>query len=790
MKFTDLWNLKPLPQPQAVIAGKGYRITVLTPFLLRLEYDAQERFCDQATQIAICREFSLPDYTVQEKDGWLTVETEGLRLVYNQQPFSTSGLRVTLNGATTGCAATWRYGDHFGNLHGTTRTLDTIDGSCPLEDGLMSTEGYAVLDDAHSMLMDMEGNLLPAQEHGIDLYLFCYGTHYRECLHDFYHLSGHTPIVPRYALGNWWSRYHPYTEETYMQLMERFHQEQIPLSVAVIDMNWHITNIDPKYGSGWTGYTWDRTCFPDPPRMMKKLHDIGLRVTLNDHPADGLRGFEDLYPDMAREMGIDPATEEPIPYDAASRKYQEAFEKVVLDDFRKKGVDFWWIDWQQRGTSSVPGVDELFTLNHTRYLYELKQNHIPMTFSRYGGPGSHRYPIGFSGDTVITWDSLAFQPYFTATAANIGYGWWSHDIGGHMNGSHDEELAARWVQFGVFSPIMRLHSSTSEYARKEPWIYNTQSSQVMKRFMQLRHRLLPWMYTCNVQASENGAALLRPVYYDYDCRSNYHLLRNEYLLGDSMLVCPVVTPADSNTLLAKTPAYLPEGEWVDFFNGHRYHGKRQVEFYRPLEEMPVLVKPGTIVPMDGAPVLENGCALPTILNLRVFAGGSGSFRLIEDNGMMAGSPEYRRAETSFTLKQDNSLTLTIAAPEGHADVVPAKRRYTVELVGVDSTLPDHCSCGYTSSYDADRRTLVLELDCSAAQGAVVTWNAVPSCPALDIPRMLQDLMFPMKLSTSHKELTARSFRAIDNKLDLLAELRCHHLCDELMGALIELCCIE
>ena len=139
-------------------------------------------------------------------------------------------------------------------------------------------------------------------------------------------------------------------------------------------MNWHTTRIDPKYGAPWTGYTWDQTCFPNPERMLSWLHAHGLRVTLNDHPADGVRACETLYPAMAQAMGMDPQGEAPIPYDAASPRFQQAFEQVVLDDFRCKGVDFWWIDWQQKGGSSKPGMDPLFTLNHTRYLYALRQD--------------------------------------------------------------------------------------------------------------------------------------------------------------------------------------------------------------------------------------------------------------------------------------------------------------------------------------------------------------------------------------------------------------------------------
>ena len=143
------------------------------------------------------------------------------------------------------------------------------------------------------------------------------------------------------------------------------------------------------------------------------------------------------------------------------------------------GVDFWWLDWQSGPHSRVAGIDPLWMLNHFHFLDSARDGRRPLTFSRYAGPGSHRYPVGFSGDTVISWASLAFQPYFTATASNIGYGWWSHDIGGHMFGGKDDELATRWLQLGVFSPILRLHSSANEFTTKEPWTYAPEARAVM-----------------------------------------------------------------------------------------------------------------------------------------------------------------------------------------------------------------------------------------------------------------------------------------------------------------------
>ena len=129
-------------------------------------------------------------------------------------------------------------------------------GKLPMEHGLMSRKSYSLFDDSRSMVLTEDGWIEPRKEGVQDIYFFGYGHKYLECLKDFYHLCGKTPLLPRYALGNWWSRYHRYTEEEYKELVERFEKEEIPFSVAVVDMDWHLVDdVDPKYGTGWTGYT-------------------------------------------------------------------------------------------------------------------------------------------------------------------------------------------------------------------------------------------------------------------------------------------------------------------------------------------------------------------------------------------------------------------------------------------------------------------------------------------------------------------------------------------------------
>ena len=178
-------------------------------------------------------------------------------------------------------------------------------------------------------------------------------------------------------------------------------------------------------------------------------------------------------------------------------------------------------DWQQIGGSLRPGYDTLWMLNHYFFVDSAKSGEYPVTFSRYGGVGSHRYPIGFSGDTIMTWASLAFQPYFTATAANIAYGWWSHDIGGHIRGEWDDEMQLRWLQYGVFSPIMRLHSTKHPLMLKEPWNFPPAIEAEMTRWMRLRHALIPYLYTMAERCHREDMPLVVPLYYEWPKETIY-----------------------------------------------------------------------------------------------------------------------------------------------------------------------------------------------------------------------------------------------------------------------------
>ncbi|MDE7201440.1 MAG: DUF5110 domain-containing protein, partial [Lachnospiraceae bacterium] len=423
--------------------------------------------------------------------------------------------------------------------------------------------------------------------------------------------------------------------------------------------------------------------FPDPAGFLEWLHGQGLHVTLNVHPAGGVQGHEEMYEAMGRALGMDAADIEkelPISFDISDEKFVEAYFAYLHHPQEKAGVDFWWIDWQQGDVSKVEDMDPLWMLNHYHFLDNGREGKRPMTFSRYAGPGSHRYPVGFSGDTITTWKSLDFQPFFTATASNIGYGMWSHDIGGHMQGVRDDELSGRWVQFGVFSPIMRLHSSNSRFNSKEPWRYRTEIRVVIEDFLRLRHKMIPYLYTMNYRQYAEGIPMILPMYYQYPKEREAYKVPNQYLFGSAMMVAAITTPCIKDLKMAKTSVWLPEGEWYDIFTGVCYHGGRRMNLYRDITTIPVLARAGAIIPFQ-EDYMENTSRNPKQLHLYVYTGENGCFTLYEDDNTTTGYQNQKCAKTSYKW-QEQEGSLRICRVEGECSLIPEKRDYIITFCGI------------------------------------------------------------------------------------------------------------
>ncbi|WAA12105.1 glycoside hydrolase family 31 protein [Fervidibacillus halotolerans] len=781
----------PKAMKKAIIKGKNYRFTVLTEKLIRLEYSEHGTFEDRATQTVINRKFPLPKFEVVERQDQLEIITDHFHLYYTYGPFSKHSLWIDVKNNYSHYRNRWYYGEPFETLKGTARTLDQVDGALPLEEGIQSKNGFSIIDDSKSCILANEETILPREPGQVDLYFFAHGRDYLAGLRDFYTLTGTTPLLPRFTLGNWWSRYWKYDEESYKNLIRRFQKEDIPFSVSVIDMDWHLVDIPEKYGSGWTGYTWNKELFPDPDRFLQWLHNQGMHVTLNVHPADGVRPHEEMYERMAKALGVDVEKEHPIPFDITDKKFRDAYFKFLHHPEEKRGVDFWWIDWQQGTTSKIPGADPLWLLNHFHSLDFQKRRKRPLILSRYAGVGSHRFPIGFSGDTVISWDSYRFQPYFTATASNIGYTWWSHDIGGHFEGEKDDELALRWLQFGVFSPIMRLHSSSSPFNGKEPWRYPEHISNIMKKYLRLRHQFVPYLYTMNWRTHRNEHPLMMPMYYLYPMENEAYEVPNQYFFGSELIVAPVTEKIDRDLQLAPVTLWLPEGNWIDFFTGRMYKGGGKLKLFRGLEQIPIFAKEGAIVPLAKHQPGKNTIENPTELEIIVFPGKSNTFSLYEDDGM---SLEYETGHFVETKMEWNweEKTFTIDSAEGDRSVIPEKRNIWIHFRGVQDwkhvkVQVDGKTIPVKGQYDTETNTYTF---------IVENWNVKTKLAVQivdenimktehDYKEGIFQLLNRAQISFPLKDRIYKIVNETDDKWKIIRQLRTMDLSEMLFDAILE-----
>ena len=706
---------RPLALKENMVTGKNYRFTVLTPSLIRMEYSENGVFEDRASQSVFFRDFPKTEFVCTEKDGTVILDTEELTVKYAvNKAFSAETLSVKLKNEP---ASLWRFGDEFEDLGGTAKTLDGTYGEIPLGRGVCSQFGFSVMDDSDSMMLDGNGWISPRRSQGIDIYFFGYGYKYLEAVKAFYRLTGAPTFLPGYVFGNWWSRYHAYTQDEYQELITRFEKENIPFSVGVIDMDWHLVKDIPEGENGWTGYTWNEKLFPDYKAFLKFLKGKKLKTALNLHPALGVRNYEAMYEKMANAMGIDPKSGEPVKFDIISPEFMENYFDILHHPYEEDGVDFWWMDWQQ-GTDyrwihepNKPGelqnpleaVDPLWMLNHLHILDISRNGKRPVFFSRFSGPGSQRYSIGFSGDSMVCWNSLKFQPYFTSTASNIGYSWWSHDIGGHMGGYRESELTVRWMQFGVFSPINRLHSTHDEFLKKEPWEHEERYGKIMKDLLRLRHSLFPYIYTMNYKSHTELIPLVQPMYYHYPKNTDAYEVKNQYMFGSELMVSPITEKSNSVTGRGRTTTWLPKGEWYDFFDGTRYHSEkgRKIDNYRALDKMPVFAKSGAIVPM--AQYTSNQLVNSENMEVYVFPGQSNSFVMYEDEGDYDNYKNGAYAKTKFTLNWGDKCEFRIEKAEGDFSQIPEKRKWTVHLRGfykdTDATLSVN---GKAVDYKAER----------------------------------------------------------------------------------------
>ena len=694
----------PKADAKAVVTSGTARFTVLTPQLIRMEWSADGQFEDRATLTFVNRETPVPEFKVRESKSKLTITTPALTLTYLKNgKFSDKNLKAvfTLNGKEV----VWTPGmENPQNLLGTTRTLDGADGSKlkePMEQGILSRAGWSLIDDSQRHVLTPDGSeweeWVEARPEGDrqDLYLFAYGHDYKQALADYALVAGRAPMPPKYTLGYWWSRYWQYSDNEFVDLVNKLKSMDVPIDVLIVDMDWHETwglrkSNSPKdeYGQriGWTGYTWQKELFPSPANFLKWTENEELKVALNLHPASGIQPYEAVYDDFTKEYGWSEKGKS-VPFKIDERKWADAYFKTVLEPMERDGVDFWWLDWQQwKESKYTPGLSNTFWLNHTFFNHAERQNPglRPFIYHRWGGLGSHRYPLAFSGDTYATWPMLAYLPYFTATASNVNYGWWGHDIGGHMfhktQKATDPELYTRWLQYGVFTPIFKTHSTKDPRIERCIWCFPDHMF-LMRDAIRLRYTLAPYIYNAARENYDTGVGMCRPMYYDYPESDKAYETPEQFMFGNDILATTITQPVDSITGLAPRTIWFPEGAWFDCATGSMYEGGRTEELHYTLAENPHYAKAGSIIPMNPATVknLQQPC---DTLVLTFIPGGDGQLRHYEDDGM---SQQYKTnyAVTTVSKKQEgNTVRVRISPREGSFAGASDNRSYELRFPAV------------------------------------------------------------------------------------------------------------
>ncbi len=702
---------QPLAESDSIILSGNTRFTVLATGVIRMEYSSNAAFEDRPSQLMWFRKQPKIPFSKYVSEDKVEIVTDELHLVCcnTLEKFSSQTLRITLLKS----GAVYQFGsEDSGNLGGTVRTLDGKNGPVEISPGLISRSGWSLVDDSDSPVFDEQGWPCSRQEGNQDFYFFGYGSDYKKCINQFCALSGSIPLPPRFVFGNWWSRYWAYSQSELETLVEDFAKHGIPLSVCVVDMDWHI--VKNPYHRGWTGYSWNRDLFPDPEGFFRFLHTRGIRSSLNLHPRDGVHPHEDAYAKMAEYMGIDFTSKQPVEFNVADPKFMKGYFEFLHHPLEQSGVDFWWIDWQQGTESGIKGLDPLFQLNHLHFLDSARDGKRPFIFSRYCGLGGHRYPIGFSGDTHVTWQSLAFQPYFTSTAANVGFCYWSHDIGGHFHGTEDPELYLRWVQFGVFSPILRIHSSNSSFQDRRPFVYDPTTFQIIRDAMRLRHSIIPYIYSCSRLTEITSVPFVRPMYFEYPQQEEAFVTPAQYYFGKDLIVAPFTNPVNPETGLSSQLVWLPQGHWYNFFSGEYMGGDRLFHEFGGKDQIPVYAPAGSIIPCASDCCTEAD-KNPHSLKVKVFAGASGEFVLYEDDGV---SQEYKSGayvETLLTQKwNENSMEIRINPSSGNQMCIPCNRNWILEIFGIDkrctvSVKVNQLEKSFTHTYDSLKEVLLVEV---------------------------------------------------------------------------------
>ena len=643
---------------ECVFVGNKYRITVLTERLVRLEYNENGMFENYPTEVIWYRNLPKPEFTVSETDSTLKIITKYFELFYKKEKKfdggkinPTSNLRINLLNTNK----IWYYNHPEARNYGTS-PYNLKDKK--FVKGLYSLDGFATIDDSKTSLILENGSFKKRDNAGIDLYVFLYNKDFYYCLSDYFALTGHPPLIPRFALGNWWCKSDFYNEFDIVNIVNEFQKNNVPISIFMLD-KWN--KID--------SYEFNEH-YKDPSSVLKFLNSKNIKPGLViDDPLEfksNTKNYDKLKSYLTTDKNGN------IPFNLFDARTVDAYLKLIVHPLNQFGTDLYFIN-----NFTKNNEERNFILKHYLFYDKYQNQNVRSLICSYNSlTAPHRYPVLYAGKSLVDWKTLNQIPKFNILASNMGISFLSHDLGGTSDGIEDSELFIRFVQLGVFSPILRLGADAGKYYKREPWKWDLATSMIVNKFLNMRYKLIPYIYTECYKYHKYGKPLIEPLYHRYPFLYDDELYSNEYFFGSNILVSPILNKKDSimNRVIHKM--YIPEGTWYGISTGKKYKGgKRYVSFYKD-DQYPLFVKAGTIIPMSLNEY--NDVGIPKKLEIDIFPGDNNTYSIYEDDGVSNNyqNGDYLITNIEFVYQKDN-YKVTILPVSGKAGIAPSTRDYKI-----------------------------------------------------------------------------------------------------------------
>lgn len=648
-----------IPNQKNIVRGDKYRFSILSPRLIRIEYNKDNIFEDRATSLVVKRNFGDVSFTTSQTDLTLTIITEYFTLTYiKSSPITSKNLKVVINGTDR----EWYPGHkEIRNLGSINYSLEYLDNNLKLDKGLYSFDGFSLLDDSHNFIIEND-MFLPRDNTTVDLYLFVYNNDLGLCLQDYFNLTGYPPMIPRYALGSWWYKNDPYNMYDIDDLIKKFNDNHIPISVFLLGNKWHNTT---------ENFSYDRSLF-DQNILYKYYQSKKQKFGLTINPELPIYQNDPLYNSF---QGVLNNYHNYLSFIPLNNNTISAYLNTVVNNLKSTGINLFNIDYYNEADKQG-----LFLLNHYHYVIA-NLNELGIILSRNPGIAPHRYPIIYSGRTKVSWDTLKVLPTYNNSAANLGISWHAHAIGGYYGGIEDDELYLRYIQFGVFNPILILAGDTGKYYKREPWKWNQINLSVIREYMQLRNKLIPYIYNEGYTYHQYGVPIVQPLYYKYPKIYDEPNYVNQYFFGSKIMISPIVKKKNHEMNRVVQRIFIPNGIWYDYTSGKKFAGnKYYVNFYKD-EDYPIFVKEGSIIPMS----LDDTTDVPKNMEIQIFPaenGLYGSYELYEDDGISLNRNQNYLITKMNLDKVDNGYKFTMKRKDGNFNI--SNRNYLLRFRNMKS----------------------------------------------------------------------------------------------------------